>query len=95
MAAAGGRVGCLAQSEIDRFQHSCEIAIDVAIPESKNTKTRLPESAIPVLIAGLMGIKIVLAAVDFDDEAMLHADEIHDESLTRRLPAEMVAAPAP
>ena len=95
MAAAGGRVGWLAQSEIDRFQHSCEIAIDVAIPESKNAKAGVGQCAVAIIVARLMVVEIVLAAVDLDNEAMRETDKIHDEPLARRLSAEVIAARPP
>jgi hypothetical protein len=95
VAAAGGRVGWLAQSEIDRFQHPYEIAIDLAIPESKNAKAGVGQCAVTIIIARLMVVEIVLAAVDLDNEAMCETDKIHDETLARRLSAEVIAARPP
>ena len=40
-------------------------------------------------------IEIVLAAIHFDDQLLLQANEIDDEAVARRLAAEMKAALAP
>ena len=37
----------------------------------------------------------VLATIDLNDEPMLHADEIDDDFLTRRLPSEMIPSLSP
>ena len=42
-----------------------------------------------------MIIEIVLAAIDFDDQLLLQANEVDNEAIARRLAAEMKAALAP
>jgi len=42
-----------------------------------------------------MCIKVVLATVDFDDEAMLEADKVNDETIAGRLAAKMKSALPP
>ena len=42
-----------------------------------------------------MRIKVVLAAIDFDNEPMLDADEINNEPVAGRLAAEMKATFSP
>ena len=81
----------MAESLVDRLQDTGKIAADVAIPEPENTKTGSRQCVVAILTANLMRIKIVLAAVDLDNKAMLEANEIHDKALARRLPAEMIA----
>jgi hypothetical protein len=46
-------------------------------------------------VAASLHIAIMLTAVELDDEAMLGADKIHDESIARRLAAKMVSTLAP
>jgi hypothetical protein len=95
VAAAGGRVGCTSQRLIDRFQYAREIAIDVAVPKSQNAKAGLLERVVAGRITQLVRIDVVLAAVDFDNQLVFHADEVHDKAFTRRLSAKVKAALSP
>jgi hypothetical protein len=95
VAAAGGRVGCASQRLIDRFQYSRKIAIDVAIPKSQNAKAGLLERVVAARVTQLVRTEVVLAAVDFDNQLMLHTDEVHDKAFTRRLSAKVKAARTP
>ena len=88
-------MGCLSQDLVDRLQDPWKIAVYLAVPKSESAKARSLERVIPALVTHLMGVKIVLAAVDFDDKTMLEADEVHDESLARSLSPEMVATGPP
>jgi hypothetical protein len=95
VAAEGGRVGSLSEGLIDRFEHSREVAIHVAVPKAQNAKPGAAECAVATYIARLMSGEIVLAAIDLDNETLLEADEVNNESLTRCLPAEVVASLSP
>jgi hypothetical protein len=77
------------------LQYACEIAIHIVIPETENAKAGAFERAVAISIARLMTVEIVLTAVDFDDETMLETDEVHDESFSRSLPAEVISASSP
>jgi len=51
--------------------------------------------AVAFCITFCMCIKVVLATVDFDDEAMLEADKVNDETIAGRLAAKMKSALPP
>jgi len=42
-----------------------------------------------------VGIKAMLASINFDNEMMAHAHEVDDEPIARRLPAKMKATLPP
>jgi len=44
---------------------------------------------VPILIPSVVWIEIVLTSVEFDNKAMLQANEVNNKSVTRRLPAKM------
>ena len=96
MVAEGDRVGVLRlQRGIDRFQHADQVLIDVAIPKSQHAKPVADEMPIAQSISRGVIIEIVLAAVDFDNQLLLQANEVDDEAVARRLAAEMKAALTP
>src|SRR5262249_24846095 len=71
------------QRIIDYRQHSLEIPIDIVVPEAQHRKPKPGEVMIAFHIALCMRVKIVLTAVDLDDEKMFEADEVDDEILKR------------
>lgn len=90
MAAEGGRVECaLAQLGVYSLQDAVEIAIDIAVPEPKDSKASTCETDVATRIARLMFIEVVPAATELDDKPKLHADKVDNESFARRLPPEM------
>jgi hypothetical protein len=95
VAAEGGRVGWLAQGAVDGLQYAREISIHVAIPETENTKAGPFERAVAISVARLMFVEIVLAPINFYDEAMLETDKVDDEALAWCLSAEVMAARTP
>jgi hypothetical protein len=96
VAAEGGRVGCAsAQLGIHRLQHAVEIAIDLVVPEPEDSKAPPCKTVVTARIAGSMFIEVVLPAIEFDDGPVLHADEVDNETLARRLSPEMKPALAP
>jgi hypothetical protein len=96
VAAEGGRVGCASeQLGIYRLQHAVEIAIDLVVPEPKDLKAPPCKTGVTARIARSMFIEVVLPAIEFDDEPMLHADEVDNETVARRLPPEMKTALSP
>jgi hypothetical protein len=96
VAAEGGRVGCAsAQFGIYRLQHAVKIAIDLVVPKPKDSKTPPRKTGVAARVARSMFIEIVLPAVEFDDEPMLHTDEVDNETLARRLSPEMKPALSP
>ena len=84
-------MGCLSQRLIYRLQDAGEIAIDVTVPEAENTKARPPQRVVTILVLHLVNAKIVLPAVDFDNETMFQTDKVNNEPLPRRLPAKVIA----
>jgi hypothetical protein len=96
VAAEGGRVGVsFNQRSVNGFQDSRKIPIDIAIPETKNQKAGAAETIVAPHVIGSMGLKIMLASVDFDDETILQADKIDDVAVPRGLPAKMKSLFAP
>jgi hypothetical protein len=69
--------------------------VDIVVPEAKHSESAAFEPLIAQSIALRMLSEIMLAAVDFNDEAMPQADKIHDGSTTRRLAAEVKSALPP
>jgi hypothetical protein len=80
---------------VDRLQYAGEIAVHIAVPKPEYAESGASERAIATFIPRLMGIKIVLATVDLDDESVFQTNEVHHESLARGLPAEVIAALSP
>jgi hypothetical protein len=74
---------CRPQRRIDCLQNSIQILIDVVVPEPQHAKSIAREVAIASLILRRMLIEIVLAAVRFDDELVLHAHEVNDIAVPR------------
>jgi hypothetical protein len=95
VAAEGGRVGAIAQRSINCFEHTREIVIDIAVPESQDTEARFAKPFVAVCIARAMDFETVLSAVDLDHETMLETNKIDDEILARCLSAEMVTPLSP
>jgi hypothetical protein len=96
VAAAGGRVGnAAAQSSVDRFQDALQVSIYITVPKTQNPKSIRKKFRVTPHIALPVFLKIVLATIDLNDEPMLHADEIDDDLLARRLPSEMIPAFSP
>jgi len=96
VAAEGGRVGVsLTQRSVNALKDSCQISVDVAIPETKNEETAIDQLAIAATIAFLMRFVIVLPTVNFNDQSMFEAGEINDVTGARRLTTEMVALCSP
>ena len=80
---------------VDQRQHAFEISIDLVIPETKDSVPLFCKMAVAFCITFCMCIKVVLATVDFDDEAMLEADKVNDETIAGRLAAKMKSALPP
>jgi hypothetical protein len=84
VAAGGGRVGLsFIQGVIDRFKHPRQIAINVAIPKSKNAKPLSCEFRIAAQVTCAMSIQVVLPAIDLDDAAVLHTNKVNDIAFAR------------
>jgi hypothetical protein len=94
--AEGDRVGVLTlQRRVYCFQDAGQVLIDVVVPKSQHAKPIAHEMLVAHSISRGVIIEIVLAAVDFDNEFLLQANEVDDEAVARRLAAEMKAALAP
>ena len=95
MAAYGGRVGSLLKCGVDHLQYSGKVAVDLVVPKPQNTKSTPFEAAGTNRIARGVVIKIVLTAINFDNEPVLETDKIDDVIVARRLPTKMKSALAP
>jgi len=94
--AEGDRVGVLAlQRRVYRLQDTGQIPIHVGIPKSQHAEPIADEMPVAHSISCGVIIEIVLAAIDFDDQLLLQANEIDDETIVRRLATKMKAALAP
>jgi hypothetical protein len=95
MAAGGGQGGSfpsrrrrlIAARQADCDQYRCS--------RIENPETFGCEFAIATNIASVALVEIVLSAVDLDDQPVLHAREIDDVAIARRLSAEMKPALSP
>ena len=94
MAAAGGRVGVM-QRVVDLSQYALKIAINVVVPESQNSKPSIRQAIIAQCVAARVGIEVMLASIDFDDEASLDANEIDDVAIARSLATEVESLASP
>jgi hypothetical protein len=74
---------------VDCFQNAREVLIDVVIPKPQNTKAAVHQSLISFRVSRLVGVEVVLAAVDFDHKPMLQTYEIDNVTLARSLPTKM------
>jgi hypothetical protein len=88
-------VGGLAQSFVDDRQHTFQIAIDVSVPEAQYPEAFAGEVIVAQRVAMCMSIKIMLAAIDLDDDAMFETDEIYDMTVARCLAAEVKTSSSP
>jgi hypothetical protein len=79
----------IAQRVIDQSQNTLQIPIHFVVPETQYAEPLTGKMTVTNSIASSMGIEIVLAAIDFDNETVLQTDEIYDMPLARRLPAEV------
>jgi hypothetical protein len=82
---------------MDRLHHSIELLQDVVVPEKKNGKSSAVEKlGSSDILVGRLGM---LTAVEFDDQAMLHATEVGDERrdwvLTSKLRASALPSTQP
>src|SRR5215207_1476537 len=86
--------GCLErflQGVPDGLDDAVEIAVDIGVPEPDRAETPVGQAPLPLAIGcGLTGERM-LPAVDVDDELPTQADEVHDGTASRRLPAKVVA----
>jgi hypothetical protein len=80
---------------VNDTQYAIEVFIDLVVPEPQYPEPLCDEVSIAFAVPARMRIESVLPAINFDHETLLQADEIHDEIITRRLPAEMEAALSP
>jgi hypothetical protein len=93
VAAEGGRVGfAIPECGVDCLQHIIKISVNVAIPKAQNAKSGMRQFLIAFTIFGGVRFQIVLAAIDLNDQGMLHASEIDYVPAARCLPAEMKSA---
>ena len=83
------------QGFINDGENAFQIPVNLIVPEAQHVEALSYEMPISPTIAFCMSIKIVLAAIHFDDQPVLQAYEIHDEIVTWCLTAEMITALSP
>jgi hypothetical protein len=72
----------------DRIQHRPSLSQNLVIPETKNRITMVVQPSCSAFISQGLGM---LAAVDFDDQALLTAEKVGEERSEWHLPYELVA----
>jgi hypothetical protein len=72
-----------------------KIFVNIAVPETQYSESAICKIDIAFFITFRVRNKIVLAAVDLDNETMLQAHEIHDVASARGLAAEMKSTLSP
>jgi hypothetical protein len=85
----------LAQRLIDCCENLFEVLIDLVVPESQHAKSLPRKAAVASSVPLRMIIQVVLSAIDFDNEPMLQADEVDNETIPGSLTSEMKTAFAP
>ena len=83
------------QCRIDNGENAFKIAVDIVVPEPQHLEPVAFKTLIAHSIAARVLIEIVLTAVNLDDEAMSHTNEIDDQPATRRLATEAKSALPP
>jgi hypothetical protein len=78
VATDGGRSAALCEHAIDVQEHAPEIAIDLVVPIAQYFKPSRREMRISDSIFFLMFIKVMLPAVDLDDDASPQTYKIDD-----------------
>jgi len=66
----------LPQCRINNREHTFQIAVDIVVPESQHLEAAAFKTSIAHSIATFVVIEVVLAAIDFNNQAMSHANEI-------------------
>jgi hypothetical protein len=74
---------------LDQLDDAVEVRVDVRVPGSDRTKPCPSENRITHGVMISLQVFGVLAAVDFDDQAVLEADKVEIEAQQRRLPTEV------
>jgi hypothetical protein len=85
----------LPQRVVYRREHALEVLINIVIPESKYSEASPRELPVAFSVAPRMNIKVMLPAIDFDNETVLEADEINDVIILRRLATKMKTSVPP
>ena len=86
MAAEGGGVGdSLHQRGVNGFQDAAQILVHIAIPKSKHEEAAFRQLLIAHSISHVVGIDIVLTAVDFNNKPVFQTNEINDRTGAWRL----------
>jgi hypothetical protein len=86
----------LAERRSDRRQHALRVSENLVVPEAENPKALGFQPSRPPSVS--CDISRVLTAIDFDDEAAFHTDEIGNIRTERHLPPESLpklASPQP
>jgi hypothetical protein len=71
------------QGTIDRLKNAVQVAIHVAVPEAQDSKSAIREANVALSVACGVDVFVMLAAIDLDHQAVLHADEIDNVPFAR------------
>jgi hypothetical protein len=82
----------ISQSFVDHRENAFQIPIDFIVPESKNIEALAREVTIPSGVALRVSIEVVLAAINFNDQLVFQANEIHDEIVAWSLTPKVITA---
>jgi hypothetical protein len=85
----------LSISDIYGLQDAAQVSIHIAVPKPQHAKARARQLSVARQILVGIRLQIVMAAINFDDQGMLQANEINDEAFARRLTPEMKSSRSP
>jgi hypothetical protein len=63
---------------IDRLKNSVQVPIDVAVPKTKNFESLIRKASVACAVQLCVGIDIVLAAINLDNQSMAEAYKIEN-----------------
>ncbi len=73
-----------------RVEHTSEVAIDLVVPEPENTIALGLQPTIPLDVTRDVLVKAVVSAIELDNQVVLHAGEVDDEAVERRLTSKVI-----
>jgi hypothetical protein len=76
---------------IDTFDHGCQIVVYFRIPKANDAISLLLKPILPLTIALGSFIVIVMPTIEFDDQMLGWAEEVHDIGADWRLPSKVRA----
>jgi hypothetical protein len=64
--------------DIDSFQHRIQVASNIRIPEADNAVSFPLQPSLPFAVTIGGRVLVMMPAIEFDDETLCGAEEVHD-----------------